>query len=30
VEGTDNLTPGMDFGTFPLTRTITIGLNLTF
>ena len=30
VEGTDNLTPGMDFGTFPLTRTITLGLNLTF
>ncbi len=30
VEGTDNLTPGMDFGTFPLTRTITVGLNLTF
>lgn len=29
VEGTDNLTPGMDFGTFPLTRTITLGLNLT-
>lgn len=30
VEGTDNLTPGMDFGTFPLTRTITLGLNMTF
>lgn len=30
VEGTDNLTPGMDFGTFPVTRTITLGLNLTF
>ncbi|MHA4844992.1 SusC/RagA family TonB-linked outer membrane protein [Flavitalea antarctica] len=30
VEGTDNLTPGMDFGTFPLTRTITLGLNITF
>jgi TonB-linked SusC/RagA family outer membrane protein len=30
VEGTDNLTPGMDFGTFPLTRTLTLGLNVTF
>jgi TonB-linked SusC/RagA family outer membrane protein len=30
VEGTDNLTPGMDFGTFPLTRTLTLGLNITF
>lgn len=30
VEGTDNLTPGMDFGTFPMTRTITLGLNITF
>lgn len=29
VEGTDNLTPGMDYGTFPVTRTITLGLNLT-
>jgi hypothetical protein len=29
VEGTDNLTPGMDYGTFPITRTITLGLNLT-
>lgn len=30
VEGTDNLTPGMDFGTFPLTRTVTLGINMTF
>ena len=30
VEGTDNTTPGMDFGTYPLTRTITFGLNMTF
>jgi TonB-linked SusC/RagA family outer membrane protein len=30
VEGTDNLTPGMDFGTFPLTRTLTFGLNMSF
>ncbi|MFT3947744.1 MAG: TonB-dependent receptor [Agriterribacter sp.] len=29
VEGTNNLTPGMDFGTFPMTRTITVGLNIT-
>jgi TonB-linked SusC/RagA family outer membrane protein len=29
VEGTDNLTPGMDFGTFPFTRTVTLGINIT-
>ncbi|RYY30777.1 MAG: TonB-dependent receptor [Chitinophagaceae bacterium] len=29
VEGTDNLTPGMDYGTYPNTRTVSLGINIT-